>query len=82
MGAVLYCFGGGAARREGIQVNFPRGFAARDNSSRGSGRKVPRAQESLQLRRLEATLWFSNYPSPPRMTIHIWLFQLERSRYN
>ena len=28
MGAVLYCFGGGAARREGIQVNFPRGFAA------------------------------------------------------
>lgn len=31
MGAVLYCFGGGAARREGIQVNFPRGFAAREN---------------------------------------------------
>lgn len=82
MGAVLYCFGGGAARREGIQVNFPRGFAARENSSLGSGRKVPRAQESLQLRRLEATLWFSNYPIPPRMTIHMWLFQLEHSRYN
>lgn len=82
MGAVLYCFGGGAARREGIQVNFPPGFAARENPSIGSGRKVPRAQESLQLRRLDATLWFSNYPIPPRMTIHMWLFQLEHSRYN
>ena len=31
---VLYCFGGGAARREAIQVNFPCGFAARENPSR------------------------------------------------
>ena len=42
---VLYCFGGGAARRVGIQVNFgifPRGFLASHGGS--ATKKVPRAK--------------------------------------
>ena len=50
---VLYCFGGGAARRVGIQVNFgifPRGFLA--SRGRSAAKKVPRAKKSCQPRRL------------------------------
>jgi len=50
---VLYCFGGGAARRVGIQVNFgifPRCFLASRVGS--AAKKVHRAKESCQVPRL------------------------------
>lgn len=45
---VLYRFGGGAARRVCIQANFKRGIFLRGYAAK----KVPREQESRQLRRL------------------------------
>ena len=54
---VLYCFGGGAARRVGFSLaasplaKIPCGFAARF-AWRLRGQKVPWAQESRQLRQL------------------------------
>ena len=50
---VLYCFGGGAARRVGIQVNLKSLAASPPTSHGGSAaKKFPQQQESSQLRRL------------------------------